>query len=311
MEGLTTRIIRHDQPLAPTNRHATLTWRCSTRCPGQRARKQHRRRTAHCARWQQPHRSCRQKLASRRVRLSGHRRRDPGKGRQSAEYGSAATGRKCCPGRSRLARRQTEPDLRQTRRQVVQMMHPALACQLPQPLAIGREVAAQQPRLSKQLLNAMAPNIGAAAQTLQDHRHFAAHPRLALAAQTAGIVHQQQIAAQRKTLQHPFPPGPLAATVFHRAQPEILLHVPHRTAARDTARAGRLQIVQLPFRLRVLDPLPNGRCLSFSFSFARLPAGTAFSGDAGARPKSPHETKDFRAAVHLYHGAGRCCSAAA
>jgi len=128
-----------DQPLAPTNRHATLTWRCSTRCPEQMARKQPRRRTAHCARWRQPHRSCRQELASRRVRLSGHRRRDPGKGRQSAEYGSAATGPKRCPGRSRLARRQTEPDLRQTRRQVVQMMHAALACQLPQPLAIGRE----------------------------------------------------------------------------------------------------------------------------------------------------------------------------
>lgn len=86
-----------DQPLAPTNRYATLMWRCSTRCPEQRARKQHRRRTAHCARWRQPHRSCRQKLVRRRVRLSGHRHRDPGKGRQSAEYGSAATGRKCCP----------------------------------------------------------------------------------------------------------------------------------------------------------------------------------------------------------------------
>ena len=86
--------------------------------------------------------------------------------------------------------------LRSGGNKIVQMMHAAFLCELSQAFVVGGEVTAQQSRLLKKRLNPMAPDFGAGSQSIQNRRDLATDAGLSLAAEAAGVVDQQQLAAQ-------------------------------------------------------------------------------------------------------------------
>lgn len=83
------------------------------------------------------------------------------------------------------------------------MVQAATRRDLAELLSTGREITPQQTRLAEQLLHPRFPKIGTRSQPLQNSRDVLGNPRFAIAAQAAREVHQQQITAQRKILQHP------------------------------------------------------------------------------------------------------------
>lgn len=61
-------------------------------------------------------------------------------------------------------------------------MHAALSSEVSQSPPIRAEVAAQQPRLSEQLLNPLSPHVSARPKAIENRSHFAADPCFAVVA---------------------------------------------------------------------------------------------------------------------------------
>ena len=88
--------------------------------------------------------------------------------------------------------------------QVGQVVHAALLRHRTQPLPRDREEPAQQPAAAPlELLQPRLPAIRTAADPLQDLGHLVRDRRFPLAKQPPGVVHQQQVIAQREALDHP------------------------------------------------------------------------------------------------------------
>ena len=87
---------------------------------------------------------------------------------------------------------------------VVEVMQAALLGDFAQAFARGRKIIAEQTRLREHLLQTIAPKLGARAETIQDASDFARDAGLALPHQTASVIDQQQVTAERKAFEHPF-----------------------------------------------------------------------------------------------------------
>src|SRR5208282_460707 len=96
---------------------------------------------------------------------------------------------------------QHDPDIhsvRQDRRNLASVSQPGSA---------GGKETAQQPARG-QLLQPRLPVLGVAAQPLEDPGQLTGDHGFALAEQPPGVLHQEQVIAQRESFEHPTSPGP-------------------------------------------------------------------------------------------------------
>ena len=125
----------------------------------------------------------------------------------------------------------------------------------------------------------------AAADPLQDLGHFTRDRRLPLAEQPAGVVHQQQVVAQREPLEHPLTRRIQPPPVLDRTEPQRLLHARRGRRARHAAVASGFQVGGASLGLHVLDPLLDRGMLAGLRQLARCrpPRG---SGRCRRRPSA-------------------------
>ena len=87
--------------------------------------------------------------------------------------------------------------------QVRQVVHVQTFGDFPQPGSASGEETAEQPARG-QLVQPRLPVLGVAAQPLEDAGQFTEDHSLALAKQPTGVLHQEQVIAQRESFHHSF-----------------------------------------------------------------------------------------------------------
>jgi hypothetical protein len=136
-------------------------------------------------------------------------------------------------------------------------------------LPAAREKTAQETTVA-QLLQPRLPVIRAAAQTVENLGHFARERRLPLAKKPPGIIHQEQVVAQRESGYHPFTRRTELAPILDRAEPVRLLQSRCCCRTRHAAGPSRFQILGPPLGLDVIDTLFD-RCVCAGFGNVRDP----------------------------------------
>src|SRR5271157_5275468 len=102
--------------------------------------------------------------------------------------------------------------------QIGQALHAQALGHFPQPGSRGREEPPQQPPAG-QLPQPRLPVLRAAAQTLEDHAQLRRDQRLSFAKEPTGVVHQEQVVAQRESLEHPFTRRIEPPSILDRTEP--------------------------------------------------------------------------------------------
>ncbi len=124
-------------------------------------------------------------------------------------------------------------------------------------VAGGGEVVADEARLRAHLLQAIGPELGAAAEPFEYAGDFLRDASLALAKQATGVVNKQEIAAERETFQHPFARSTERARVLHGAEPVRFLELACGATPGDRTTRRLFDRCELPFLLRVLHALTH------------------------------------------------------
>ncbi len=123
-----------------------------------------------------------------------------------------------------------------------------------QPGSAGGEEAAQQPACG-QLLQPRLPVLRATPQPFENPCQLAGDHGFACAEQPPGVLNQEQVAAQRESLEHTFMCGIKPPSILDRTEPQALFQARRRLRARDAVCSSGVQIVGSSLLLDMLDPL--------------------------------------------------------
>ena len=132
------------------------------------------------------------------------------------------------------------------------MVHAQASGDFAQPVSAGGEESAEEAALAE-FFDAGPPALGAAAEAFEDARELGGDGGLAVAEETAGVIDQEQVAAERESFEHSFTGGIELASVFDRAEPDGFFQAFRCARPRDAALLRGFQVAGSALSLDVLD----------------------------------------------------------